>query len=169
MKEIDLLKKQIDKLYEKEFDLEAWKQYSIVLLDRIFGADNQKIRQIEKIEYDFSSWALRDTSGKNSYMESCKSLGKEILTASIDELKAFGIPDQNVQKEGMISLDVITAALENELKVSQYKELVSIIKSAESSDTKAQMIKDKVNSFGAGSAESILSVLLAHTGLKDAF
>lgn len=102
-------------------------------------------------------------------MESCKSLGKEILTASIDELKAFGIPDQNVQKEGMISLDVITAALENELKVSQYKELVSIIKSAESSDTKAQMIKDKVNSFGAGSAESILSVLLAHTGLKDAF
>lgn len=167
MKEIELLKNQIDKLYAKDFDLEAWKQYTIVLLARIFGPDNQKIKQIEKIEYDFSSWALRDTSGKNSYMDTCKSLGKEIMTASIDELKAFGLPDQNDAKSGSLSIKIITDALENELKVSQYKELLSIIKSDDGEDAKAQKIKDKINTFGAATAESILSLILAHPGMKS--
>ena len=54
MKEIKLLEEQIGKLESKNFDLEAWKQYTIVLLARIFGDNNQKIQQVEKIEYDYS-------------------------------------------------------------------------------------------------------------------
>jgi hypothetical protein len=127
MKEIKLLEEQIDKLKLKDFDLEAWKQYTIVLLARIFGDNNQKIQQIEKIEYDYSSWALRDTSGKSSYLDTCKKLGKEILMASIDELNAFGVPDKNVKSEYSVSKEVISLALENELKVSQFKELVALI------------------------------------------
>ena len=89
MKEVELLQAQMDKLKAKDFDLDAWKQYTVVLLSRIFGEHNPKIRQIEKIEYDFSSWSLRDTSGKSAYMETCKKLGREVLQASIDELNAF--------------------------------------------------------------------------------
>ena len=49
-KEIALLKKQIDKLDDKDFDLEAWKKYTIILLARIFGDKTEKIRQIESID-----------------------------------------------------------------------------------------------------------------------
>ena len=50
-KEIELLKKQLAKLESQDFDLEAWKTGATILLERIFGADNQKIAQVEKIKY----------------------------------------------------------------------------------------------------------------------
>jgi hypothetical protein len=166
MKEIKLLEEQIDKLKLKDFDLEAWKQYTIVLLARIFGDNNQKIQQIEKIEYDYSSWALRDTSGKSSYLDTCKKLGKEILMASIDELNAFGVPDKNVKSEYSVSKEVISLALENELKVSQFKELVALINEDWDIDKKKSAIQKKLESYGKTSFAHILSDILSHPDLK---
>ncbi len=88
-KEISILKKQIERLEVKDFDLEAWKKFTIVMLARIFGNTSEKIRQIESIEYEYSSWSLRDTSGSSEYLESCKKLGRKILEASIEELETF--------------------------------------------------------------------------------
>ena len=51
-KEIKLLQQQIDKLYVKDFDLEPWKKYTIVFLERIFGSDNEKIRMIKEVEFE---------------------------------------------------------------------------------------------------------------------
>ena len=166
MKEIKLLEEQIKKLDEKDFDLNAWKQYTIVLLARIFGDNNQKIKQIEKIEYDHSSWALRDTSGSSSYLETCKKLGKEILTASIDELEAFGIPDKEVTTTGSFPVEVIVAALEDELKVSQYKEIVSIINSDKNRKVKIKELADKIKSFDKDAPENILLNILSDTKLE---
>ena len=56
MKEIELLQAQIEKLNKKDFDLDAWKQYTVVLLSRIFGEHNPKIHQVEKIEYLQKAW-----------------------------------------------------------------------------------------------------------------
>ena len=52
MKDINLLEEQIAKLTSKEFDFRAWKQYSIILLSRIFGDEDQKVKQISKLEID---------------------------------------------------------------------------------------------------------------------
>ncbi len=166
MKEIKLLEEQVDKLKLKDFDLEAWKQYTIVLLARIFGDNNQKIQQIEKIEYDYSSWALRDTSGKSSYLDTCKKLGKEILMASIDELNAFGVPDKNVKPEHSVSKEVISLALENELKMSQFKELIALINEDWAIDKKKSAIQKKLESYGKTSFAHILSDILSHPDLK---
>ena len=68
-KEIQLLEQQIEKLDTKDFDLQAWKKYTIVILARIFGNKNEKIRLVEKLDYEFSSWSLRDASGNESYEE----------------------------------------------------------------------------------------------------
>lgn len=142
MKEIKLLEEQISKLEVKKFDLEAWKQYTIVLLARIFGDDNQKIRQIEKIEYDYSSWSLRDTSGSSAYLETCKKLGKEILQASIDELNAFGLPDLSQPAQDHVSVEIILNALEDYLKVSQFRKLKSIINTEMPDEEKKKEIKE---------------------------
>ena len=40
MKEIKLLEQQLEKLQEKDFDLDAWKQYMVVLFARIFGENS---------------------------------------------------------------------------------------------------------------------------------
>ena len=165
MKEIKLLEDQIEKLDIKAFDLDAWKQYTIVLLARIFGENNQKIKQIEKIEYDYSSWALRDTSGSTSYLETCKKLGKEILLASIDELKALGLPQKNTVADNSIPVEVIVAALENELKISQYKEIAAIVNSETDKETKMKQIGKKLESYGKSIMSKILPAILSHSGL----
>ena len=46
-KEISLLQSKIDKLKAKDFDLDAWKKYTIIILARIFGDNSQKVQQIE--------------------------------------------------------------------------------------------------------------------------
>lgn len=165
MKETGLLQAQIDKLDKKEFDLDAWKQYTVVLLARIFGEHDPKIKQIEKIEYDFSSWSLRDTSGKSAYMETCKKLGREVLQASIDELKAFGLPDKK-EKDNSIPFEVLESALEEELKISQFRKLKALIIEEEDQEEKKKKLKDLIQSFEKDFSENVVLSILSNPGVK---
>jgi len=167
MKEIKLLEQQLEKLNDKSFDLEAWKQYTVVLLARIFGEANQKIRQIEKIEYDFSSWALRDTTGKSEYLETCKKLGREVLQASIDELKAFGLPESKKEQEQSISSKVIIEALEEDLKISQLKQLIAIANSNKSPEEKKKEIKKLLKTTDKEFPENFIVNLFSNSNITD--
>jgi hypothetical protein len=166
-KEIDLLKAQIEKLDVKKFDLEAWKKYTIIILARIFGDNSQKIRQIESIEYDYSSWSLRDTSGSSSYLETCKKLGREILEASIEELKTFGLPESD-ESEDML-FEVITEALQDELKGSQYKEIKNIVIDKSNSDEIRQEVLEKLQSYGSEISQEVLASILAASPIINKF
>lgn len=158
-KEIKLLQNQIDKLKNKEFDLEAWKEYTIVIIGRIFGEDSHKIKLIRDIEYEHSSWSLRDTSG-NSAIEACKKLGREILEASIAELENFGSPKTGNESSEEI-INIIQQAMQYELKGSQYKELNQIMKSKMNKEEKQLKIAEKLISYDTESATIILSHILS--------
>ena len=157
-KEIKLLKTQIDKLNNKGFDLDAWKKSTIIILARIFGENNLKIKQIESIEYDYSSWSLRDTTGFNTYLDSCKKLGREILQASVDELETLGLPITEETTDEFFL--VITGALQDELKGSQVKEINQILASGENPDAKRDKILEKLKEYGSDSSQDILSNIL---------
>jgi hypothetical protein len=157
-KEIQLLKIQIDKLKNKDFDLDAWKKSTIIILARIFGENNLKIKQIESIEYDYSSWSLRDTTGFNTYLDSCKKLGSEILQASIDELETLGLPkSEEIADEFFL---VIAGALQDELKGTQVREIKQILSSGENPDAKRLLILEKLKEYGSEISQDILSNIL---------
>ena len=156
--EIKLLKTQIDKLKNKDFDLDAWKKSTIIILARIFGENNLKIKQIESIEYDYSSWSLRDTTGFNIYLDSCKNLGREILQASVDELETLGLPKTEATTDEFFL--VITGALQDELKGSQVKEINQILASGENPDAKRDIILEKLKEYGSDISQDILSNIL---------
>jgi len=127
-KEIELIKKQIEKLDNKGFDLEAWKISTILILERVFGYDSSKISKIKNIHEDLSSWSLRDTLGTSSGYDASKKYGKEILEACIMELETLGTPN-NIKKStepGSLPFEVLLESLENELKISQFKNLKKI-------------------------------------------
>ena len=157
-KEIALLKKQIEKLDNKDFDLEAWKKYTIILLARIFGDKNEKIRQIESIEYDFSSWSLRDTTGASAYMETCKKLGQRILEASIDELEHFGLPERSDEENAFYTL--IIDSLEDELKGIQVKEIKAILLGIEKRESIKEEIEERLLSYGPTVAAKVMATIL---------
>ena len=160
-KEIQILEQQIDRLSEKDFDLEAWKKYTIVILARIFGEKSEKIRMIDKLEYEFSSWSLRDASGNESYEEGTKKLAREILQAAIDELKVFGLPETLEDQSEQVIQDFINILLD-ELKGSQVKKLKSILSSRESKDEKQRMIKEILEGIGEYGAYNVLTLMLMH-------
>jgi len=162
--QIELLQQQISKLDEKRFDLEAWKNYTIIVLARIFGENNQKIRQIEKLEYEHNSWSLRDTSGYSAYLQTAKKLGREILEASIDEIERFGVPEKPVAIENTVNISVILNALEDELKGSQYKSLMKLLKSDLSDDEKKRQLHDIIEELGTHTTQAILESILLNEG-----
>ena len=123
--EIALLQEQIERLKEKKFDLDAWKNHTVIFLERIFGKDNSKIKMIKDLGYDYSSWNLRDTAaaGKTSDKDPVLLQAEEILTAAIIELKTLGLPQAKKEKEKIWDL------LDDELTGKQFRELETLVKS----------------------------------------
>jgi len=166
-KYIELLKHQIDKLNDEPFDLEAWKRATNVLLGRIFGDANTKISEIEKIRFDYGSWSLRDASGSSDQMDSCKNQGKVILEACIAELEIVGLEEED--QGGGNEDSAIIECIEEELKMSEYRELLKILKTKSSLEEKKKILVHKLQSFETGVPPKIVANILLHPAFKKTF
>ncbi len=153
-REIALLKDQIKKLEDKKFDLEAWKNHTVIFLERIFGKESSKIKMIKELAYDYSSWSLRDTaaSGKTKDKDPIRLQAEEILSAAIIELENLGLPTAKPEK------DRIWHLLEDDLTGKQMREIESLSKS-EAGD-KAEKTTEILESLGNEKLASIIYKLL---------
>ncbi len=173
-KYIKLLENQISKIDSDEFDLEAWKSGTIVLLARVFGDASTKVTEIEKIKFDFGSWSLRDASGSRDQMDSCKKRCKGILEACISELEILGIESTDFEKIPAKALnskisDALTNAIEQELSISQYRNLLKIIVTKSSKDEKKMMLFTALMGFDQELASKIVSNIMTDTLLAKIF
>lgn len=130
-KEIALLKQQIARLDEKDFDLEAWKNHTTIFLERIFGKDSSKLKMIKDLHYDYSSWSLRDTAaaGKTKDKDPVRMQADEILSATVAELESLGLPENEREQEQIWEL------LQDELTGKQVKEIEALLKSEDNEKT----------------------------------
>ncbi len=87
----ELIKKQINKLDNDQFDLDAWKSSAYSVIKRIFGDFDPRLKQIEGLRIDYSSWTLRDSNSKYKPIESSKNVGREILQSALEEIEVFGM------------------------------------------------------------------------------
>ncbi len=161
-KQIELLKKQLAMIDHKKFDAAAWKSSTIILLESIFGSQSQKIKQLESIKTDYSSWSLRDSQGG---LHPIKIRGREILKLSISELELKALnPDKEQEKQTEISetgaAQAIIVAIESKLTVSQYKTIRAIAQESISVPEKQKKLADSLNSFSSELAMQILTEIL---------
>jgi len=70
---------------QKKFDLDVWRIKAMVVFKKIFGDESEKLKMIEALHYDYSSWSLRDIDGTKQ-TDSVKELAKGILESAILEL-----------------------------------------------------------------------------------
>ena len=112
---IKLLKKQIEKLNQDDFDLEAWKTSAITVLQRVFGATDLRAKQIDNLKIDYSSWMLRDSNSNYKPIETAKLKGREILNTAIEEIEIFGAPENH-------GSDVLGSEYTKELRAMNPKE-----------------------------------------------
>lgn len=121
---IALLKKQVKKLDSPDFDLEAWKVSTQLLLNQIFGTFDPKTLAIRDLKIDYSSTMLRDSNADYKPLETCKKKGREVLELAIDELEMAILPESELKKlidtgdkEGLL----------NYLKKQKKEELIDLI------------------------------------------
>ena len=156
---VKVLKDQIEKLEAKDFDLNAWKNFTILLLERIFGQKTKKIEAIQKIKYDQGSWVLRDETGYTNSMEACKKLGSEILEEAIVELEAFGAPEET---SNTINFDVILNALQDELTGSQFREIKNAIEEERQIKDLQKILVTKLKGFDSEGIYAIVANILSN-------
>ena len=124
-KEIALINKQLESLSAKNFDLEAWKSHTVIFLERIFGKESSKVRMIKELNYNYSSWSLRDTAGTGKDADPVILKAREILEATKLELEHLGIPKQEEENLKIWSL------LEEEMTGKQIREIRLVLQSDE--------------------------------------
>ncbi len=156
---VKVLKDQIEKLEAKDFDLNAWKNFTTLLLERIFGPKTKKIEAIRKIKYDQGSWVLRDETGYTNSMEACKKLGSEILEEVIVELEAFGAPEEN---SNTINFDVILNALQDELTGSQFREIKTALEEERQIKDLQKILVTKLKGFDSEGIYAIVANILSN-------
>lgn len=157
-KSIEVLEGQIQKLDAKEFDLTAWKNFTILLLERIFGRQSQKIESINKIKYDQGSWVLRDETGYTNSMAACKKLGREVLEEAIVELETFGLPEESPDT---IPFGSVLNALKDELTGSQFREIKKAVEEKGAIEDRKKILITKLQVFGSDTAWAIVASILA--------
>ena len=157
-KSIEVFQAQIEKLEAKDFDLNAWKNFTTLLLERVFGSQTQKIDAINKIKYDQGSWVLRDETGYTNSMEACKKLGREILEEAIVELETFGLPQESPDT---IPFDVILKALEDELTGSQFREIKKAVSDKSTINDRKKILITKLQGYGSDAAWAIVANILS--------
>lgn len=172
-KQIELINKQLLKLDSSDFDLNGWKSSTIVILSRIFGDHYQGIKAIENIKY--TSGGINSVSWNN--LVSCKKQGKDILEACITELETFGQPEPKKNENSgininltqnqnqTVNINLLIGALEDELTVSQLREVNEIMSSGEQKSEKKKKLIDKLKSFGSDVASNVLANILTNPNI----
>ena len=128
-KYIELLQKQLDKLDNKDFDFDAWKASSIIILSRIFGATDIVVKNLRELKVDYgSSWSMRAVSGSFNPIESAKKHCREILSTALDEIQYLGLNHLNANEQ------LLKKGFEDTLTVKEYKKLKNLMEDEKSSD-----------------------------------
>lgn len=123
-KQIQLIEKQIEKLDREDFDLEAWKVSTQLLLTQLFGKFDAKTITIRDLKIDYSSNMLRDSNANYKPIDTCKRKGKEVLELAIAELELFRLEDPKLQE----LVDANSPEdLRNYLEKLKKKELVDLL------------------------------------------
>lgn len=163
---IQLLQKQKDKLFEKGFDLDPWKKQTAVLLRRIFGDKDEKAAQIERLEYEFSSWSLRDASGNVSYSERVKRTATALLDAAILEIETFGLATEHTPPD---TLKALAGIIADELTGHQVRNIQQIIHSSATHQEKSVRLDEIFEMLDKAQLKNIVVALLLNPALSEAF
>ncbi|MBK9291668.1 MAG: hypothetical protein IPM52_08600 [Bacteroidetes bacterium] len=163
---IKLIQTQREKLFAPGFDLEPWKKQTATLLRRIFGEKDDKAAQVEKLEFEFSSWSLRDASGSGSYSERVKRTAAALLDAAMLEIEAFGLAEEQLPPEAIKALAAIIA---DELTGSQVRNIRQILQGAGTTDDKRRRLDEVFEQLDKVQLKNIITSLLLYPTMSKTF
>ncbi|MCG8581170.1 MAG: hypothetical protein MI866_14715 [Bacteroidales bacterium] len=152
---LTLLQNQLNQIDDREFDFASWKNATILLITTCFGANSPQVAALDKIDYNYSSWALRDESGTSDPVKrECKTTLSTIIKEFEIRLESNSEGDKITSEAG---LDFVWLPFEDELTGASLKKLKSILTQANvSSDEVEAFLKDLPNQTLVNIIQTIL-------------
>lgn len=169
--------------------LSTWKARAVNIIVRIYGKDSRQEEQINKINYKTYPSISYGTigggmhhSGGGNNLEVCKKQAYDLIESFINELKTFGLPEiddnKNKKIDGInitlnqtqtqkqtINLNIILEALQEELTGKQLKEIQDIIDNDKTVEDKKKGIIETLKSFGKDLATNVIANILTNPNL----
>ena len=75
----------LEAIDQKNFDLDVWKIKASIVINKLFGSSDDKLKLLDALHYDYSSWALRDQSGSKQ-ADAIKEQARGIIEAAMLEI-----------------------------------------------------------------------------------
>jgi hypothetical protein len=168
-KAIEILKVALSKAQKEEFNLEAWKSYTVSIFERIFGSHSKKIEEVEKIKIG---------SYLYDHPLNHRPQAIAILEAAILEIETLGVPIKgsygnpgiliNIQQTQELTFNLLKDAVKDELNGKQLREIQEIADSGLSPEDKKRTMLEKIKAFGSDIGSNILANILANPTLYQA-
>lgn len=143
---LPLLEERRKKLDQKPFDWTAWKKGTLLVLKGAFGENSAYHKQLSQTEYEYSSWALRDTSGSG---DPVKSACAELLDICMIDLKSSSFQQNTPETLAIdsykkflpqVTIDEIRATLGSDLSPFQQEEKILEILSGQDTSTLLRLL-----------------------------
>ncbi len=158
---IALLQEQLSKIEDRSFDLSAWKKATVLVVENCFGAKSPHVKAIEKLNYEYNSWALRDESGITDPIKAdCRS----ILKIIIRDLETSEIGKKENNNNTDCNLNFVWLPFEDELTGASSKKLKALIKEVNISE---EEIEKFLKDLPGQTTVDILNKILTSTEFKD--
>ncbi|MCT4591295.1 MAG: hypothetical protein N4A71_25980 [Carboxylicivirga sp.] len=135
---LTLLENQLKQIDERDFDFNSWKKATVLLTSSCFGANSAQVDALQKIDYAYSSWTLRDEQGTT---DPIKNECRTTLLTIINEFKIKLDNDSSDNSKAEVNnLNFLWLTLEDELTGASLKKLKSLL-------TQANVSSDEVETF----------------------
>jgi len=144
---LDILIERRKKLDQTSLDWNAWKKGTLIVLKSIFGEQSSQVKQLEDLDYEYSSWSLRDTSGSGDPVKA----------------SAFELLDVCIAITGKASDNVspLKKQLADALRNWVSQNTLSEIEGMARSEAPPLMIEENISKVLSGLEQSTLTRLLA--------
>ncbi len=138
---LELLNKQLKQLEEKSFNLSSWKKATVLIVSSCFGINSIQVAAIEKIDYAYNSWALRDESGTDDPIKTdCKTTLSTIISEYKIKINTTGDKNKKLKNN---ELSFMWLPFEDELTGAALKKLKALLSQADPSPDKVEaFLKD---------------------------
>lgn len=128
----------------KNFDLDVWKIKASIIFKKLFGENDEKIALVSKLNYDFSSWSLRDENG-SKHLDSVREQAHGLTEAALVEYELTGKPDS------------LESVLMNALQAEDYARLS---KKFDKNEVSEQMLTKYFSKIAGATKDKLLAQLI---------
>lgn len=158
---LTLLQEQLSKIEDRSFDLSAWKKATALVVESYFGANSPHVKAIERLNYEYNSWALRDESGISDPIKAdCRS----IINIIIKELQNSEIKQNPANNVEEANLNFVWLPFEDELTGASSKKLKALIQEV---DVTAEEIEKFLKDLPGQTTVNILNRILSSDEFKN--